>query len=271
MHVVTRNTRVHLRTGVEVMALDIEGGRVVGVRGRTREGEDYRARGSLVVLGANAIFNAAILLRSAPEDEGPTGRGLSEQASVRVTAHTRGLKNFDGSTYQTGHGYMAHDGPHRRTRAAALLETHNAPRLRNERDRWRDIAHFKLIFEELPRAENRVTVDGDEIPAVEFHRFSENTERGLARAREIAERILAPLPVERIEVSSKRERTEAHIMCTTPMGNRPDTSVVDADLVHHRFRNVLVTGASVFPTAACANPTLTLCALSLRAADRVLS
>jgi len=93
----------------------------------------------------------------------------------------------------------------------------------------------------------------------------------MAKASAIAERILAPLPVERIELAAKPESTESHIMCTTPMGDDPTTSVVDSDLLHHRFRNVVVAGASVFPTAACANPTLTLCALSLRAADRVLA
>jgi choline dehydrogenase-like flavoprotein len=50
------------------------------------------------------------------------------------------------------------------------------------------------------------------------------------------------------------------------MGRDSETSVVDRDLIHHRVRNLLVLGGSAFPTAAPANPTLTISALSLRAA-----
>jgi len=53
------------------------------------------------------------------------------------------------------------------------------------------------------------------------------------------------------------------------MGRDPKTSVVDADLRHHRVRNLLVLGSSTFPTCPPANPTLTLAALSLRAARRL--
>jgi len=61
------------------------------------------------------------------------------------------------------------------------------------------------------------------------------------------------------------------VQCTTPMGLDPATSVVDADLRHHRVRNLLVLGASVFPTCPPANPTLTLSALSTRAARRLFA
>jgi choline dehydrogenase-like flavoprotein len=37
--------------------------------------------------------------------------------------------------------------------------------------------------------------------------------------------------------------------------------------VHHRWRNLFVLGGGSFPTISPANPTLTLSALSLRAAD----
>jgi len=54
------------------------------------------------------------------------------------------------------------------------------------------------------------------------------------------------------------------------MGEDPATSVVDRYLMHHHYRNLLVLGASAFPAAAPAYPTLTVCALSLWAADHVL-
>jgi choline dehydrogenase-like flavoprotein len=43
--------------------------------------------------------------------------------------------------------------------------------------------------------------------------------------------------------------------------------VVDANLVSHDHKNLMIVGSSVFPTGGSANPTLTIAALSLRASD----
>jgi choline dehydrogenase-like flavoprotein len=59
--------------------------------------------------------------------------------------------------------------------------------------------------------------------------------------------------------------SEGHNLGTTRMGDDPATSVVDRHLIHHRVRNLFVLGGSVFPTISPSNPTLTICALSLRA------
>ena len=61
------------------------------------------------------------------------------------------------------------------------------------------------------------------------------------------------------------------IQGTVVMGADPATSIVDGHLVHHQYRNLLVLGASAFPTASPAYPTLTVSALSLWAADHLLS
>jgi choline dehydrogenase-like flavoprotein len=55
------------------------------------------------------------------------------------------------------------------------------------------------------------------------------------------------------------------------MGNDPASSVVDGFQVHHQYRNLLVLGASSFPTASPAYPTLTVSALSLWSADHLLN
>ncbi|MFT5286289.1 MAG: choline dehydrogenase-like flavoprotein [Planctomycetota bacterium] len=58
----------------------------------------------------------------------------------------------------------------------------------------------------------------------------------------------------------------SHHMGSTRMGNDPSTSVVDANLKLHTADNLYITGASVFPTSGCANPTFTIVALSIRLA-----
>ena len=60
-----------------------------------------------------------------------------------------------------------------------------------------------------------------------------------------------------------------HIMGTVRMGDHARTSVVDRDLRSHDHRNLFILGSAVFPTGATANPTLTIAALSLRAAGAV--
>ena len=128
---------------------------------------------------------------------------------------------------------------------------------------------MKMIFEDLPLWENRVAVSPDDPdrPVAITERRSDYMLRSLNRAEEMYNQLFAHLPVEGYTL---RETTdEGHIMGTARMGTDPATSVVDADLVHHGVRNLWVLGGSSFVTGAPANPTLTLSALSLRAADRM--
>ena len=62
-----------------------------------------------------------------------------------------------------------------------------------------------------------------------------------------------------------------HVFGTCRMGDKPKDSVVDASLRYHGIPNLLVTDASVFPTSGGGEaPSLTIEALSLRAADLLL-
>jgi choline dehydrogenase-like flavoprotein len=60
-----------------------------------------------------------------------------------------------------------------------------------------------------------------------------------------------------------------HHMGTTRMHADPRQGVVDPHCRVHGIGNLYVAGASVFPTGGCANPTLTLLALSLRLSDHL--
>jgi choline dehydrogenase-like flavoprotein len=60
-----------------------------------------------------------------------------------------------------------------------------------------------------------------------------------------------------------------HYLGTTRMGTDPESSVVNPDLRVHSVDNLYVAGGSVFPTSGCANPTMTIVALSIRLAEHL--
>jgi choline dehydrogenase-like flavoprotein len=267
---VLNDPRVQLETDARVDAIEIAGGTATGVVWR-RGDVDRVARAPLVALGANALFNPVILARSGL-DHPLLGRGLHEQVSVRVDVWLAGVDAFQGSTSITGHGYMLYGGEHRRTRAAALIETWNVPTLRMQPGRWRQNLRLQVIYEDLPNDAHRVEPGagvGDP-PQAHFSGISDYAQRALDRLPRDLEHILAPLPVERIRLPDAPRDTEGHILGTTRMSRSPRDGIVDRDLVHHRVRNLLVLGGSAFPTCSPANPTLTIAALSLRAADRLV-
>jgi choline dehydrogenase-like flavoprotein len=265
---VYRDPRVTLTSGATVSALDVSNDHVSGVHFQ-HAGSPRFVRADLVGLGANALFNPFLLQRSGLGG-GTVGQGLLEQVSANVMIDLDGVDNFQGSTSITGSGYMLYAGAHRRDRAAALIESWNVPVLRDERGKWRQRLRLKFIFEDLPQAENQIVAADPARPAIHYARHSSYAQRALDHLESDLSQVLDPLPVERYQIVRPDALTsEGHILGTTVMGTDRSDSVVDRDLVHHRVRNLLVLGGSVFPTISPANPTLTICALSLRAADRV--
>ena len=266
MHVYD-DPRVTLLTDARVIGVETSGGVATALRYRIH-GKEVVADGDLIALGANAIFNAEILLRSGFDDHA-LGHYLHEQAAIEAVVDLDGLKNFDGSTVVTAQGYMFYDGDHRRDRAAAMLEGWNRARPRLEYGRWSEVARMKLIFEDLPLYENRVELpkDGSEMPIAITERRSDYMLRSFNQAEAMYQEIFSHLPVEDYRLHETSD--EAHILGTARMGTDPETSVVDADLIHHKVRNLMMLGSSSFVTGTPSNPTLTLSALSLRSADRL--
>ncbi len=267
---VYRHRNVTLVTGALVHSLETQGGRVTGVE-YTHAGEQKRAAGELVVLGANALFNPTILANSGM-DHPLLGKRLHEQYGLVGDAYLEGMDSFQGGTSVTGIGTMLWDDEERRrTLAPALLETKSVGMMRLEPGRWRQVLPIRLVYEDIPSDDNFVAPDpaDRDKPIARFSGYSDYTMRSAERAQADLAKLLAPLPVERVEL--RPLSTEAHIQGTTVMGTNAADSIVDADCVHHRYRNLLVLGSSVFPSCSPANPTLTIAALSLRSAQRLVA
>ncbi len=268
-----RDPRVTLLLEARADAVELAGGVAHGVR-YTRAGRETVASGDLVALGANGIFNPHLLLRSGLRHPA-LGRGLVEQVGIYVVVYLDGVDNFQGGTSRCGAGYMLHQDRGWAQRAAALIETHNTweiSGLRPVRGKWRSILGLSVVYEDLWNEENTVTLSSDDPdrPVVDFRGRSAYTLEGLRSLPGELSRVLAPLPIEGFQVSPEPKPTEAHILGTTVMGDDPATSVLDRHLLCHGVRNLVVLGSGAFPTAAPANPTLTLCALSLWSANAIL-
>lgn len=136
-------------------------------------------------------------------------------------------------------------------------------------------AAMVAICEDLPEPENRVVLDpeltdGHGIPAPRIeYRLSQNSRRMLdhavARGREVLEAAGA------VEVLAEAPLRLAgwHLMGTARMGTDPKRSVVDPGGRCHDVKNLFIIDGSVFVTAGGVNPTNTIQAFALYAADRI--
>jgi choline dehydrogenase-like flavoprotein len=159
-----------------------------------------------------------------------------------------------------------------------MMETWSSPfayraedALRIERGRWNERMILGFLFDDLPSERNYVAVSTSDPSRarVHFEDYSDYAKKAADRIPQMIDKLSEALPIERI-VCTSLGSSAAHIQGTVVMGDDPATSVVDRYLIHHDYRNLLVLGASAYPSASPAYPTLTLSALSLWAADHII-
>jgi len=155
---------------------------------------------------------------------------------------------------------------------------------------------FRLGFliEQSPDNTNRVTLsdrhrDGLGLPRPQIaYNLSDYTKRGLAAAKQASDAIFRRLNAQSFTVTpsssdpssfewtvdGKKTRLNflgaGHIVGTYRMGTSNSNSVVNREQRSWDHPNLFLVGSGVFPTVATANPTLTIAALSLWAADTIL-
>ncbi len=263
---VYEDARVELVYGAQVHSLELGSGTVRKVH-FIHNGKDQSIAGEIVALGTNAIFNSHILLNSG--DSHPlTGKGLGEQLALEAQVYLDNLECVGGSTWVNANGYMLYDGEHRKEYAACLMEASNYPFIRMEQGKWRHMARFRMIFEDLPQDSNYVATSSDRLkPEVHHKNHSAYTLKAIDKMKEKLPDVLSCLPIEKIEYGNLFP-SEAHLIGGTRMSQTANEGVVDKHLIHHQYRNLFVLGSGSFTTFSAANPTLTLSALSLHAADK---
>ena len=127
--------------------------------------------------------------------------------------------------------------------------------------------HLMTMSEDLPNPDSRVMVKDGQI-TLQWQRSNFRAHIALTDKLKNALR-KAGWPI----VISKtfEKKTPSHQCGTARMGNDPATSVVNKNLSTHDFDNLYIIDASVLPTSAAVNPSLTIAALALRAGDHILT
>ena len=100
--------------------------------------------------------------------------------------------------------------------------------------------------------------------------MSENSRRLMDHSVKSATTVLREAGATRVMANPLLRSGGWHLMGTARMGDDPERSVVDQWCQSHDADNVFVVDGSVFVTAGAVNPTPTLQAIALRAADYIV-
>ena len=289
-----------LITGASVFRIETDSrGLATGVAYFARDGSVHRVKASIIVLAANGVGTARLLLLSdIANRSGLVGRRLMHHPTGLVTGvFAERLDDYKGpfaasilcqEFYETDPGRpfkrgfqmqcVRADGPVG-TACGGYL-----PRVPwghgHHRAFLETFAHttsLTVTTEDLPEEINRVTLsptlkDRFGVPAAKTtYRVGPNAQAILDFGLERATEAFAAAGASRVERVPLIAPAGFHLLGTARMGGDPDSSVINADCVAHDVPNLLVVDGSVFVTAAALNPTSTIQAIALRAADRLIA
>ncbi|MGD9734399.1 MAG: GMC oxidoreductase [Solirubrobacterales bacterium] len=297
-----------LVTGARVTEILLDRrGRAAGAVYVDRDGVERRRRARVVVLAANGVGTARLLLLSASgahpdglaNSSGLVGRRLMMHPPTSVVGvYEEELSSWIGpagppvislefAESDESRGFprgakwdafpVAGLHTHIERLAGLPFEERYGPAYHHQLRRL--IGHafdWDILVEDLPLESNRVVLsdtvrDGDGIPAprVEY-RLSPETRANLdfqvARATEAHEAAGASETF----VSDWYPTQGWHLLGTARCGEDPAQSVVDGHGEAHDVANLFVVDGSVFVTSSAMNPTPSICAFALRAADRII-
>ena len=135
------------------------------------------------------------------------------------------------------------------------------------------LAGLTVVADDLPEETNRVTLDDSKVDsngiaaAKVTYSLSENSKKMLAHAVEKSTAVLMASGAKDVIVPPATNL--AHLMGTARMGTNENNSVVDKNNKVHYIANLYAVDGSSFTTGAGVNPTSTIMALAMRAADKI--
>ena len=143
--------------------------------------------------------------------------------------------------------------------------------LHEEMLRYNHLVGLKMVGEQLPNENNRVTLADDtdqyglRIPRITYS-WGDNDKAMICHA---LDQMSTSLKLVGAKDVWRQENDMNHLAGTARMGFTPQDSVIDADCRTWDIPNLFVCDGSVFPTAGGVNPSLTITALGMRTAERI--
>jgi choline dehydrogenase-like flavoprotein len=262
-----------------------------------RDGAEEHYAADVVVVACGAANTAKLLLASG-NDKHPSGLAngsdqvgrnymfhdslavlaLSREENQTVFQKTLGLNDFyfrsDDFDYPLGSIQMVGKSQAEMFRGERPGETRLAPEWTLERVA-RHAIDFWLSTEDLPKPDNRVTVEADGNVKLTY---TETNTTAKSKLYEQLRSMLGKLDMNHGHLIRRFAYMKnaipiagcAHQAGTCRFGTDPGTSVLDTDCKAHEVDNLYVVDTSVFPSIGAVNPALTAMANSLRVGDHLL-
>jgi choline dehydrogenase-like flavoprotein len=251
-----------------------------------RNGETVRVGAALVIVSCGAVNSAALLLRSANDKHRHGLANSSHLVGRRYMAHLatmmqgfHPLKKNDTvfqKTVAVNDYYLS--GPDTNYPLGQIQSqgrTHGV--MAQTVVPWIPLWAYEAwvsrgvdwlaMSEDLPRDENRVTLDSK--ARIRLH-YTPNNLVAHRRLVKEATRMLHRLGFWKVMTHSHHAKNTTHQCGTIVFGKDPKTSVLDPWCRSHDVENLFVVDASFFPSSAAVNPGLTIVAQALRVADHIM-
>jgi len=289
------NVTLLVNAEVQRLETDPSGRQVTGVV-VSRDGNTEVYAGDIVVVCAGAANTARILLRSA-SDRHPKGlaNGSDQLGRNYMFHNSRAVVALSGEENDTvyqktlGLNDFYHPGVDRPWPLGniQMLGKSNAEAMRGEEPKLTKLApkfaleevarhavDFWLTTEDVPRPDNRVTVDDDGNIHLAYAQTNDAEADGLYHE---LEKVLNHLGMKAHHVMDKNFYMKmdipiagcAHQAGTCRFGSDPQTSVLDLNCKAHELDNLYAVDASFMPSIGAVNPALTIMANALRVGDHL--
>ncbi|HUX13878.1 MAG TPA: GMC family oxidoreductase [Spirochaetia bacterium] len=281
----TPNVNLWTNSYVDRLDTDESGKRVVRARVR-RNGQDVVVEAGTFIVSAGAVNSAALLLRS-KNDRHPTGLAnssgqvgrnfMSHNNSVILALSTRrknptnfqktlAIHDFYNGDHSVDGAPLGAIQMRGKVKAQMLkrkpkLVLRLFPRAIAERsvDLW-------VMSEDLPNPENRVTTDDEGRISLTRRLTNIASHRKLLKnAKRMMHRAGYPICI----VDRRGASAIQHQCGTVRFGSDPGVSVLDQWCRTHDVENLYVIDSSFFPSSGAVNPSLTILAQALRAAEHI--
>ncbi|MFF3332841.1 GMC oxidoreductase [Streptomyces sp. NPDC002888] len=296
-----RHPNVEMITNARVTRLETDptGRTVTAVVAQLPGDEETRFSAEVVVVACGAVNSAALLLASANDrhpdglanGSGVVGRHYMRHNNLALMAVSKEPNDTRFQKTLALHDwYLGADDWDHPLGGIQMLGKSDADQIHGEAPRWAGtvapdmpfevLAHhavdFWLCGEDLPRPDNRVTLDGD--GRIHLALDETNNIEGLTRLRHKLQQMLGHLGMHEHRLLSHSIYLHkgmpigatAHQAGTVRFGADPATSALDTHCKAHDMDNLYVVDTSFFPSIGAVNPSLTAIANALRVGDHLV-